>query len=737
MKKRILAFLLVFIVALGYSASAASSYKSYVYDNNGEAFEAPDAFYFDNKIDLLNLKDDKGKAVGMMYPKDMFVSKDGLIYISGDDENEQGMLLILNSDFTFNKKIVRFKHTVKLENGKTKTINDRFGSVTSTFVDKNDGSIYICDMTGATVDNTDYNVAENLYEEGSGRLIKLDKNFNEQYVVAGIKNEILPDDFNFMPKKVVVDNYGRIFILSQGCTMGILELDSNGEFVQTLGAPAVTYNAVELLWRAISSDAAKENMEDFVPTEYSGIEIDDEGFIFVTNNTFDKTTYDEIQCVSRLNAKGSDVLKTVDEEALPYGDTDASWRATLEGASKLVDIKALDYGNYAVLDSLRGKVFFYNTEGVNLFEFGTVEDDPDDDHVTFIEGNLDVPVALEWLNNQCLVLDSELRCLNTYSMTAYAEKIIEASKLHELDLYDDEIEVWKEVLKLNNNSVAAKQNIGKVYYRDGDYSTAMKYFREIKDQENYSKAFKYLRQQYINDYFTIAIVVIVALIIVWILFKKWRKKNKKERNKEGTYSAQLGFAKTLIFRPLNGAWVLTRENKGSVKAATTILLAVSFMSLLQARFTGFIFDADAEDANILAEFAKICLPVLLFTICNWAVTSLMSGEGSLKAIYMSTCYSLTPILFLYPVAILLSNVMVLEEGDFYSTFITIALIWVFLLIFLGNMRIHDYTLGMAVVELVITVVVILLIVFLAVLFFALIQQMASFVGNVIEEISTR
>ena len=737
MKKRILAFLLVFIVALGYSASAASSYKSYVYDNNGEAFEAPDAFYFDDQIDLLNLKDDNGKAVGMMYPKDMFVSEDGLVYISGDDENEQGMLLILNSDFTFNKKIVRFKHTVKLKNGKTKTINDRFGSVTSTFIDKNDGSIYICDMTGATVDNTDYNVAGNLYEEGSGRLIKLDKNFNEQYVVAGIKNEILPDDFNFMPKKVVVDNYGRIFILSQGCTMGILELDSNGEFVQTLGAPDVTYNAFELLWRAISSDAARENMEDFVPTEYSGIEIDDEGFIFVTNNTFDKTTYDEIQCVSRLNAKGSDVLKTVDEEALPYGDTDASWRATLEGASKLVDIKALDYGNYAVLDSLRGKVFFYNTEGVNLFEFGTVEDDPDDDHVTFIEGNLDVPVALEWLNEQCLVLDSELHCLNTYSMTAYAKKIIEASRLHDLDLYDDEIEVWKEVLKLNNNSVAAKQNIGKVYYRDGDYSTAMKYFREIKDQENYSKAFKYLRQQYINDYFTIAIIVIVALIAVWILLKKWRKKNKKERNKEGTYSAQLGFAKTLIFRPLNGAWVLTRENKGSVKAATTILLAVSFMSLLQARFTGFIFDADAEDANILAEFAKICLPVLLFTICNWAVTSLMSGEGSLKAIYMSTCYSLTPILFLYPVAILLSNVMVLEEGDFYSTFITIALIWVFLLIFLGNMRIHDYTLGMAVVELVITLVVMLLIVFLAVLFFALIQQMASFVGNVIEEISTR
>lgn len=735
MKKKILAFLLVLVVAFGYSASADSSYKSYVYDNNGEAFDAPDAFYFDKQFDLMNMKDDKGKAIKMYTPNDMFVAEDGRIFIAGNDEDDIGMVLVLNSDFTFNKLLKGFKHTIALADGTTKTINDTFGSVTSVFVDKNDGSIYICDMTGANAYNTDEDVVANLYEEGSGRLIKLNKNFQQEMVVAGIKNEILPDDFNFMPKKVVVDNYGRIFVLSQGCTMGILEIDSEGDFVQTLGAPAVTYNAFELIWRAISSEAAQDKMEEYVPTEYSGIEIDDEGFIYVTNSTFDKSTYDEIACVSRLNAKGNDVLRTV-EKNLPYGDTDASWRGTLEGASKLVDIKALDYGNYAVLDSLRGKIFFYNIDGINLFEFGTVEDDPDDDHVTFIEGNLDVPVAVEWLNDQCLVLDSELRCLNTYSMTAYAEKIVEASRLHELDLYDDEIEVWKEVLKLNNNSVAAKQNIGKVYYRDRDWQTAMEYFKEIKDQENYSKAFKYQRQEYIDNYFTLAVVVIVVLIVLVMLFKKLRKNSKKEA-KENTYFAQLKFAKQIIFRPLHSSWILTRENKGSIKAATTILLAVSIMSLLQARFTGFIFDAEAEDVNIIAEFATICLPVLLFTICNWCVTSLLAGEGNLKAIYMSTCYSLTPILFLYPVAIVLSNILTLDEGDFYSVFITIALIWVFALIFFGNMRIHDYTLGMAFIEILITVVVMLLIVFLAVLFFALIQQMWSFVENIFEELATR
>ena len=768
MKKKILAILLILLVAIGcVSASADSSSKSYVYDNNGVAFEAPDAFYFDSQLDLMNMKDNNGKAIKMMYPNDMYVSNDNKIFISGNDENDVGMVLILNEDFSFNKLIRGFQHTITLKNGKTKTIKDTFGSVTSTFIDKKDGSIYICDMTGATAENSDADIAANLNEEGSGRLIKLNKNFEEEFVVAGIKSEILPDDFNFMPKKVVVDDYGRIFVLSQGCTMGILELDDAGEFIQTIGAPAVTYNALELIWRAISSDSAIERSEQYVPTEYSGIEIDDEGFIFVTNNTFDKSTYSNITGVARLNAKGNDVLRFV-EGNKPFGDVEGSWRSTYEGPSRLVDVKSLDYGNYAVLDTLRGKVFFYNIDGVNLFEFGTVEDDPDDDHVTFIEGNLDVPVAVEWLNNQCLVLDTELRCLNTYSMTQYAQLIIEASRLHEfnfdvlsdkdisalnalgvdvlkelgvddvrkLDVEDVEILIWEEVLKLNNNSVAAKQNIGKVYYRDGDWQTAMKYFRDIKDQENYSKAYKYQRQEYINEYFTPAVIVIIAFAILAFLYKKWRSKHKKE-TKEGTYFAHLKFANQLIVRPLHGSWILTRENKGSAKAATTILFAVAFMSLLQARFTGFIFDANAEDVNVISELATIIIPVLLFVVCKWCVTSLMAGEGSFKAIYMSTCYSLTPILYLYPIAMLISNIMVLEEGDFYTVFVTLALAWVFMLIFLGNMRIHDYTLGMATIELIITVVVMLLIVFLAVLFFALVQQMSSFVGNLIEEVSTR
>ncbi len=743
MKKKILVLVLALLMLCQFSVSAASSYKSYVYDNNGLAALAPDAFYYDDSVDLYNMLDNNGKIIGMKVPHDVFVYGEGenaKLYISGDDADGNGMVLILNADYSFNKVIRNFKNTITVDKkGNTKTIKkDTFGSVTNTFVDTN-GNIYICDINGAhaTEDNTNvpYDVKQNIEEEAAGRVIKLNKNFETEYVIVGVSSEILPDGFDFQPRKIVVDAYGRIFVLSKSNTMGIMEFDLEGEFVQCIGAPAVTYNVFELFWRAISTDAQKETMEDFVPTEYSGIDIDDEGFIFVTNKNFTESDYSEIACLSKLNAKGNDVLRRV-EANNPYGDTDASWKTKDEGPSQLEDILTLDNGVYAVLDTNRGKVFFYNVDGVNLFNFGTKEDDLDDEHVSFVEGNLSNAVSLAWHDNQCLVVDESTHAINRYSTTNYANMIFEAIALHEQDKYDEEMEIWNEVIKLNNNSVIAKRNIGMVYYRNGDYITAMEYFKEIKDTENYSKAFKYQRQIYINDYFTTAVVVIIIAVVLWTIYKKWRKAHPKTK-KPHKLITDIGYCKQLMFRPLNGAWLLAREGKGSVAGASTILAAVAVMSILQARFTGFIFSPNAEDVNLLAQMAVIVLPVMLFVVCNWCVTSLMAGEGSFKAIYMHTCYSLAPILFLYPVAILISNVMVADEGDFYIVFLTLAFAWVFLLLILGNMRIHDYTVGMAVIELLVTVVVMLLVVFLAILFMALVQQMASFVGQIIEELATR
>lgn len=772
---RILAVVIAALCLFTIPVAAKSPYKSYVYDYSGSAAIAPDAFRFEKSINLGDITDDKGNPIGAVKlndisnaantPGNIFITEDNHIYIS-DTGNKR--IIVLNSDFTFNKIISSFTHEVTDENGAKKKINDTFSTPTYVYVDKRDGSIYICDQDGERLMDEEGNINLNvdasvvmnqigsktlnpdeLTEEQlntitvAGRVIQLDKNGNFVRQIAGITNEVLPDDFIFQPVKIAIDSAGRLFVLSRQCIQGIVELSEQGTFVQSLGAAKTTTSAAELARRIFMTKAQIESTASSVSTEYSGITVDDENFIFVTNSSFDKDTADKTERLSRLNAKGSNVLRTPSETALPYGDTDAKWQGSKGGPSQLVDVMTVKDGIYAVLDQLRGKVFFYNSDGVNLFEFGTTMDEytlSDVNNKTCVEAMLFNPISIAWHGNKCLVLDAQngtgSAFIKIYGTTEYADLIMEANHYHTNVEWDKEEECWKQVLKVNSNSAAAKQSIGKVYYRLGQWDVAMKYFKDILDTDNYSLAYKYKRQEVIEANFAWALIVLVVVIIAIIVLKKLWKKFVPP-SKPDSYWAHLKYAGTILGRPLNGSWFLVRENHASIASATTLLLTAAVVSLFEARFTGFIFNPQGEYVNIILELLKIIAPVMLFCVCNWCVTSLLNGEGNFRAIYIGTCYSLTPIILLYPIAIIFSNIMVLEEGNFFTVFISVALVLVLLLIFATNMRIHDFGPGFTLLELFITVLVMLLVVFLGILFFALVQQMYDFASRLILEIATR
>jgi hypothetical protein len=701
--------LFVLLVMLFSMTASASSYRSYVYDNNGTAQEAPDAMVHEKTIYLQEYENEKGRKMQPLSDSaDLCMGDDNNLYIVDKGNNR---IVVMNAeDYSIVKEIKTFRND---------GMKDSLYQPEGIFVAK-DLSLYICDT-------------------GNGRLVHLDKDGNLLNVIKdGVKSEVLPKKFQFSPSKVAVDSAGRIFVINNNFTMGLLEIDANGGFVQTLGAPAVTYNAVELIWRAISTEEQRKRMQDFVPTEFNSITIDDEDFVYVTNDVFDQTTVNDVEMISRLNAKGSDVLRKL-PETNPYGDNIGVWTGQYKGPSRLTDVVTMDYGMYMVLDNNRNRVFFYNNDGANLFEFGAPPDTSDNVHTVYTDDSLITPVAIEWYNGKCFVLDvdnGDFARISVFKTTSYGELIMEATELHYQDKYDEEAVLWEQVLTLNANSAAAKQSLGKVAYRNGEWNTAMEYFKEINDPENYSKAYKYARRDLISNNFTWGIIAIVAFIVLIIVLKKLRKKYLPPV-KEDSFLGKLSFSKRVIFRPLNSYWSLTRENKGSVAAATVLLLGAAFAKLIQARFTGFIFDSSAERANIFMEFATVVAPLLLFVVCNWCVTSLLNGEGNLKAIYISSCYALTPMIFLYPIATIISTVMLQEEGEFYVVFISIALFWVALLLFSSVMRVHDYTLGWTIIIIFITLIVMLLVVFLSVLFFALLQQMYGFITDIMNEIATR
>lgn len=200
----------------------------------------------------------------------------------------------------------------------------------------------------------------------------------------------------------------------------------------------------------------------------------------------------------------------------------------------------------------------------------------------------------------------------------------------------------------------------------------------------------------------------------------------------------LKFPFQIPLRPIKGFGGMKYENRGSMKVAFLIMLAYIVTQILQWSFSGFLVNVmRLEHINILWIGATFVLPYLLFCISNWCVTTLMQGEGSFKDIAMATAYALMPIIIIHLPLIPISNIITLEEAAFYWFFYSFAIFWFVVMLFLGIMTVHQYTVAKTLGTFFLTIVVMGIIVFIMLLLFSLGQQIHVFFSTIYEEIRIR
>jgi hypothetical protein len=136
-------------------------------------------------------------------------------------------------------------------------------------------------------------------------------------------------------------------------------------------------------------------------------------------------------------------------------------------------------------------------------------------------------------------------------------------------------------------------------------------------------------------------------------------------------------------------------------------------------------------------FKTVIVPLLLFITANWCLTTLFEGEGSFKDIYIATCYSLAPLPLFITVSTVLTNVLVVTEGQIVNLLITFGFIWTIMLLFFGMLVTHDYSLGKNFVTILGTIVAMLIIMFIAILFSSLVVKMVQFIISIFAEIGNR
>ena len=683
LSKLILIFALLMAV-LTVNVSAAVT-DTYVYDKDGKTQPAPSPAQATYAI--------KGEDLGIgsfNKPQDLCFSDSGAMYIADTENNRIVVIDNVGQTEQSVKIIDRF-----ISDGKT----DGFNTPSGIFVDSQ-GNLFVSDTNNA-------------------RVVKLSPQGELLQIVCAPNDEILQEDFVFKPTKLVVDAYNQMYIISSGYNAGLMEFDPSGTYTQSMGAPQVVKSLIDQFWQSFQTKAQRERTKNYVPTEYSNVSIDSEGFLFVTTSAYDDSSGSEPTPLRKLNAKGLDVLNRVEN---PIGDAIKSGE-TYKGNSTFSDVCMLDYGDFAVLDQNRGRVFVYNSVGELLYQFGGPGS---------VSGAIQLGVAIGYYDSHYYVLDASKMQVTVFELTEYGKLLSGVAKARQEIDFETEEALWEQILSRNVNCSMAMRGLGNAAYKAKNMELAMEYYKLAGDREGYSKAYAFVRRSWIEDNVWVICLVIAGIVAVSIMLSRNKNRIDKFISQRPNIKALL-YAGHCATHPMDGFWCLKREKCGNVLSATVLILLCMLVNVVTSLGTGFIFNQTDLEKYSIFSVLYIVAAVALWTICQWCVTTLMNGEGRFKDIYISTCYATLPYTIINVFALLLSQVLLKNEGDFYYVLVSLAMIWMVFLLVCSVKQTHDFSIGKTLVAILIILIVILLIIFISMLILALSQQLFDFIGDLISE----
>lgn len=708
MKKRnLLLIVLSTCLTLSYGMEAGATdtvpYETYTYTYEGETIPSPHAM----TPDCLLAGSDYGIG-DFKEPNDIYIDNNGYMYVADTGNNR---IVILDE----NNRYVR-------------QITDGLATPNGVFVTE-DGSLYVADT-------------------GNKRILEFStKDYSLIREIASPDEEDLPADFNYTPMAVAVNKAGKIYVLSTGSTYGIVALNSNGEFESFVGAQTVVPNLAERFWRLFKTDEQKRRTVKSIPANYSNLAIDDTGFLYLTSIPTDevttasaianRSTDSNYAILKKLNYNGDDVLNRYGAFS-PSGDVEIVFTASSDtedpeyGISYVVDIALKENECYAMGDKKRNKVFVYDSDGNLLYAFGGTG---------YQKGQFVQISSLSYRGEELYVCDKITGKITRFVPTEYGSLITAAINHTSAREYDEAVNVWESVLKMNSGFDIAYRGIADSLVKNGDYTEAMEYYKAANDVSDYSKAYSKYRKELVGNYIMLVPVLIVAIYVALTQFFKFtRKYNSSHHPIKGNYGwrSEVVYAFHVIFHPMDGFWDLKNEKRGGVKGAVTILLFFIISMIAQQLGFGYIFNSNyGKELNIFLYIVVILAIVALWCVANWCLTSLMDGKGKLKEIFMASCYALLPMGLMNIPAIMLSNMLTENEGIFVQVFLVVGALWVAFLLIAAMMNIHEYPLGRNLAIIAGTIVAMLVIAFILLLFGNLLGRIYTFIQNIYNEVSLR
>lgn len=606
------------------------------------------------------------------------------------------------------------------------------------FVDDNTGIMYIADTgksrvlevkgnetkiigegtlqspSGIFVDNeqkvyiADYGKKKVFIFDKDGKLLKEIGKPSEP--IFGKKND-------FVPKKLAVDKRNNIYVISEGSINGVVQLNNEGKFAGFVGSNKTDLSFKMIMQRLVFNDKQKGQLFKVTPPSPTSVSIDEQGLIHTV------TSGVKSEGIKKLNITGANILPP-----------------DMLTSDVNIDIDVDKDGNIYTLDSL-GYVNVYDSFGNLLFAFGGKD-------VQFERvGMFKNPVAMDVTNNgELFVVDKERNVIFTYKSTEFANKVMDGVDLYKQGLYVQSKEIWKDILKRNSSFILSYKALANADFKQANYEAALQGFRLAEDQKGYSEAYWQIRNFWLQSNMTTIILILLVLLVVRFTLKKLDKKfglfniprTLIEGFKNRKLIAELRYSFRFFKHPIDAFYEIKHSGKASVQSATILYLWLLIIQVLGIYVIGFTFSTvNPAYVNLSSIITRTFVPIVLWIVANYLVSTITEGEGRFKHIYICTIYSLTPYLVIALPVQLLSNVLTLNEAFVYDFALLIARTWSAILLVIMVKEIHDYTFKETVKNILVTAFGMILIILIVFILFILFNQEVDFIKSIIQELRIR
>jgi tetratricopeptide (TPR) repeat protein len=112
--------------------------------------------------------------------------------------------------------------------------------------------------------------------------------------------------------------------------------------------------------------------------------------------------------------------------------------------------------------------------------------------------------------------------LTYFVLSDFGKDIYGAIDKFDSGKYEESAALWQKVLDIDGNYDLAYIGLGRAYLRQENYAEAMKYFEIKYDDDNWSKAFKEYRKEWVQSHLFITVLVLLLIFLVPLGIEKFR-----------------------------------------------------------------------------------------------------------------------------------------------------------------------------------------------------------------------